>query len=39
MEKVLNEEGLPQHVLFDTSRRNGILKRIEKSEPSQDDTD
>ncbi|MFQ6654652.1 hypothetical protein Gotur_025551 [Gossypium turneri] len=39
MEKVLHEEGLPQHVLFDTSRRSGILKKIEKSELSQDDTD
>lgn len=27
------------HVLFDTGRRSGILKKIEKSEPSQDDTD
>ena len=36
---VLHEEGLSQHVLFDTGRRSGILKKIEKSEPSQDDTD
>lgn len=33
---------MAQHVLFDTGRRRtrlGILKKIEKSEPSQDDTD
>ncbi|MFQ6622073.1 hypothetical protein Gotur_001770 [Gossypium turneri] len=30
MEKVLHEEGLPQHVLVDTSRISGILKKIEK---------
>ncbi|MBA0637264.1 hypothetical protein Godav_021778, partial [Gossypium davidsonii] len=36
---VLHKEGLPQHILFDKSRRVGILKKIEKSEPSQDDTD
>ena len=33
---------MAQHVLFDTGRRRtrlGILKKIEKSEPNQDDTD
>ena len=40
--QVLHEEDLAQHVLFDTGRRRtqlGILKKIEESEPSQDDTD
>jgi hypothetical protein len=42
MKQVLHEEDFAQHVLFDTGRRRprlGILKKIEKSEPSQDDTD
>ena len=40
--KASSEEDLAQHVLFDTGRRRtrlGILKKIEESEPSQDDTD
>ncbi|MFQ6629664.1 hypothetical protein Gotur_006796, partial [Gossypium turneri] len=39
MEKVLHEEGLPQQVLLDTSKTSDILKKIEKSELSQYDTD
>ena len=42
IKQVFHEEDLAQHVLFDTGRRRtrlGILKKIEKSEPSQDDTD
>ena len=42
LSKASSEEDLAQHVLFDTSRRRtrlGILKKIEESEPSQDDTD
>ncbi|KAF1855818.1 hypothetical protein Lal_00045180 [Lupinus albus] len=42
VKRVFHEEDLDQHVLFDTGRRRtrlGIFTKIEKSEPSQDDTD